>query len=87
MAQDSQKETLTGGFKIEDIQSIIREAEVLVVDKMTKIKGKSQDEVNIGDMFDMQWMMNKFSQLSEMSSSVLAACHQVIASLNRNLKG
>lgn len=87
MAQDSQKETISGGFQIEDIQNIIKDAEVLVVDKLSKIKNKSQDEVNIGDMFDMQWMMNKFSQLSEMSSSVLSACHQVIASLNRNLKG
>ena len=52
------------GFKLEELQGTIKNAEEVVIEKLTSIKSKAQDEVNIGDMFDMQWMMNKFSQLS-----------------------
>ncbi len=74
------------GFKIEDMQKTLVGAEAVVIEKLESIKTKAQDEVNIGDMFDMQWMMNKFSQLSEMSSSVLSAAHQAVSSMNRNIK-
>ncbi len=75
-----------GGFKIEDLQGIIKNGESVVIDKLTEIKSKSQDKIDICDMFDMQWMMNKFSQLSEMSSAVVAGMHQAIAAMNRNIK-
>lgn len=74
------------GFKIEDMQDTLVGAEAVVIEKLSSIKSKAQDEINIGDMFDMQWMMNKFSQLSEMSSSVLSAAHQAVSSMNRNIK-
>jgi Family of unknown function (DUF5407) len=74
------------GFKIDDLQGTIKDAEAVVIDKLASIKDKASDEINIGDMFDMQWMMNKFSQLSEMSSSVLSAAHQAVSSMNRNIK-
>lgn len=86
MSKDSQTEVFTNGFNVTHIKDIIHEAEALVIDKLTKIKGKAQDEVNIGDLFDMQWMMNKLSQLSEMSSAVLAAAHQSVSAMNRNIK-
>jgi len=74
------------GFKIEGLQQTLKDAEVLVVDKLAAIKGKAADKIDIGDLFDMQWMMNKFSQLSEMSSAVLAGAHQAISAMNRNIK-
>ena len=75
-----------GGFKIEDLQKTIKDAEAVVIEKLATIKGKAQDKIDIGDLFDMQWMMNKFSQLSEMSSAVLAGAHAAIQSITRNVK-
>ncbi|MEC7838414.1 MAG: DUF5407 family protein [Chlamydiota bacterium] len=76
----------TGGFKIESLQETIKDAEQLVIEKLSSIKEKSADKIDIGDLFDMQWMMNKFSQLTEMSSAVLAGAHQAISAMNRNIK-
>lgn len=81
------KEGLFLGFKLEHLQQTIKDAEAVVLEKLTSIKNKASDEINIGDMFDMQWMMNKFSQLSEMSSSVVSASHTAISSMSRNIKG
>ncbi|MEC7838415.1 MAG: DUF5407 family protein [Chlamydiota bacterium] len=74
------------GFSIETLQTTLKEAESLVIDKLSAIKAKAADKIDIGDLFDMQWMMNKFSQLSEMSSAVLAGAHQAISAMNRNIK-
>lgn len=74
------------GFKLEVLQETIKDAETYVVDKLKDVKNKASEEINVGDMFDMQWMMNKFSQISEMTSAVLAACHGAISSMTRNIK-
>lgn len=74
------------GFKVEDLQGTITDAEGIVIDKLKAIKEKASDEINIGDMFDMQWMMNKFSQLTELTSSVLASAHGAIQAMTRNIK-
>lgn len=74
------------GFKVEDLQNALQSAETVVINKLGTIKSKASDEINVGDMFDMQWMMNKFSQLSELASSVLASAHGAIAAMTRNIK-
>lgn len=74
------------GFNIASLQEVLKDAEKLVIDKLTTIKEKAQDKIDIGDLFDMQWMMNKFSQLSEMSSAVLAGANSAIQALTRNIK-
>jgi hypothetical protein len=55
-------------------------------DKLSAMGG-SKDAVSIGDMFEMQMLMNHFSQLSDMSSNVLSASNNAIASMARNIKG
>ncbi|KAA0112065.1 DUF5407 family protein [Mycolicibacterium sp. P1-5] len=47
---------------------------------------KTADSVSQGDMLAMQEMMNRLSQLSEMSSSVIAASDSALASMARNVK-
>ena len=74
------------GFKLESLQGVIKDAESIVIEKLTAIKTKAKEEVNIGDMFDMQWMMNKLSQLSEMTLAVIGAAHQAVSAMNRNIK-
>ncbi len=47
---------------------------------------RQPDQISISQMFEMQMLMNRLSQLSEMSSSVLAASNSAIASMARNVK-
>jgi hypothetical protein len=54
--------------------------------QLSELRGKSES-VSIADMFKMQMTMNKLSQMSEMSSSIMSAQNQAISSVARNLKG
>ncbi len=53
---------------------------------IARIRSK-RSAMSIADMFDLQMAMNKLSQFSEMSTSVIAAINTSISSVNRNLKG
>jgi hypothetical protein len=53
--------------------------------KLEKIAAQ-REEINIGDMFEMQMLMNHLSQLSEMSTSIVSASNTAIASMARNVK-
>lgn len=74
------------GFKVEDLQNTLINAESVVITKLETIKKSAKDQINIGDIFDMQWMMNKFAQMSELASSVLGAAHGAISAMMRNIK-
>jgi len=52
--------------------------------KLDALAGR--DSINITDMFEMQMLMNKLSQLSEMSTSVISAANSAISSMARNVK-
>lgn len=56
-----------------------------VTEALRAIKNRGMD-VSIGDMFEMQLLMQKLSQLSEMSSAVQAGMHGAALSISRNLK-
>lgn len=43
--------------------------------------------MSIADMFDLQMAMNKLSQFSEMSTSIISAMNTSINSMARNVKG
>jgi hypothetical protein len=53
--------------------------------KLSEIKAQG-DSVSVADLFEMQQLMNHFSQLSEMSSSIVAAGNSTISSIARNVK-
>ena len=57
-----------------------------VKEKLTEIKVET-DQISIGQMFEMQMLMNNLAQLSEMSTSVVSASHTTISSMARNVKG
>lgn len=86
MASNESSQGSFQGFKVEELQQTILSAESVVKAKLNVIKDKSTTDINIGDMFDMQWMMNKFAQLSELASAVLASAHGAISAMTRNLK-
>ena len=57
-----------------------------VKSKIAMVRSK-RSAMSIADMFDLQMMMNKLSQMSELSTSMLTAFNTSILSMSRNLKG
>jgi hypothetical protein len=57
-----------------------------VKSKIGIIRSK-RSAMSIADMFDLQMMMNKLSQMSELSTSMLTAMNTSVLSMCRNMKG
>jgi hypothetical protein len=74
------------GFDMETLVRVITDATVSAKQKLDDIQAR-KSSISIGDMFDMQMLMNHLSQLSEMSTSVVSAANTAILSLARNVKG
>lgn len=74
------------GFSVKMLFRVIHDAVLSAKTKLQQIKDR-RSAVSIGDMFEMQMMMNHLSQLSEMSTAVVSASHQAISSMARNVKG
>lgn len=76
---------IQSGFSVKTLFAIINEATVSAKAKLSGIKSR-RSAISIGDMFEMQMLMNHLSQLSEMSTSIVSASNSAIASMARNLK-
>ncbi len=74
------------GFDMETLVRIITDATTSAKNKLNDIKAR-QSAISIGDMFDMQMLMNHLSQLSEMSTAVVSSANTAILSMARNVKG
>jgi len=72
-------------FDVNSLFKMIDDATKTVTEKINKLQSQGSN-VNIGDMFEMQMLMNRLSQLSEMGSSVISASNSAIASMARNVK-
>jgi HD-like signal output (HDOD) protein len=66
-----------------DIQQAVAEA-AQTLQELREAQGQG---VGVADMFEMQMLMNHFSQLSEMSTSVVQASNAAMLSMVRNVKG
>lgn len=53
--------------------------------KIAQIRSK-KSAMSIADMFDLQMAMNKLTQFSEMSTSLISSMNSAIASMARNIK-
>jgi len=73
-------------FSVGDLFRLISDATASAKAKLLEIKDQ-KSAISIGDMFEMQMLMNHLSQLSEMSTSVVSASHTAISSMARNVKG
>jgi len=62
----------------------IEEATKQVEKQLQELQSKSN--ITTEDMFKMQMMMNRLSQLSEMSSAIVSASNSAISSMARNVK-
>lgn len=76
---------IQSGFSVKALFAIINNATVSAKAKLSSIKSR-RSAISIGDMFEMQMLMNHLSQLSEMATSVVSASNSAISSMSRNLK-
>jgi Family of unknown function (DUF5407) len=67
-----------------DLSAIVAGATADVKKKLDALTGS--EDISISDMFEMQMLMNRLSQLSEMATSVVSATNSAIASMARNVK-
>ena len=80
------REEVHSGFSVRDLFSLVNTATVSAKAKLLEIQSR-RSAISIGDMFEMQMLMNHLSQLSEMSTSVVSASNTAISSMARNVKG
>jgi len=73
------------GFNVQALFSIVNNATDSAKAKLLIIQNE-KSSISIGDMFEMQMLMNHLSQLSEMSTDVISASNTAISSMARNIK-
>jgi len=73
------------GFNVSILFKVINNATVSAKAKLSSIQAR-RSSISIGDMFEMQMLMNHLSQLSEMATSVVSASNSAIADMARNVK-
>lgn len=73
------------GFDVTKLFQIINNAVSSAKNKLTIIQNRTSS-ISIGDMFEMQMLMNHLSQLSEMSSAVVSASNAAITRMAQNVK-
>ena len=74
------------GFDVRSLFQVVNNAVVSAKTKLNYIKSL-RSSISIGDMFEMQMLMNHLSQISEMATSVVQASNSVIGDMSRNIKG
>ncbi len=73
------------GIQTDELAELINQQTKEVRQKIEEMRTKS-DQISIGEMFEMQMLMNRLSQLSEMSTQIVGACHGAMIAVARNLK-
>jgi len=68
--------------------TVISLVDDMVLQATTKLDDISDagSSISIGNMFDMQLLMNRLSQMSEMSTNVMSAANSAATSFARNTK-
>lgn len=67
-------------FNMETLVKIVTDATIDVRTKIQNIQSRAS-AISIGDMFDVQMLMNHLNQLSEMATSVVSAANTAIQSM------
>ena len=84
--EDSVLSTKETEFNLSCLTGILHSAANAVKSALSAIK-ESTSSISISDMFEMQLIMNQFTQLSEMTTNVASAAHQAVNTMARNVKG
>jgi len=72
------------GFHVSSLFTLINRATQSAKMKLSAIQ-QNQSSVAIGDMFEMQMLMNHLSQLSEMATNVVSASNSCINDMTRKI--
>lgn len=81
-----QGDHVQSGFSVNVLFGIINDATISAKTKLLEIQSR-RSSISIGDMFEMQMLMNHLSQLSEMATGVVSASNTAIMSMARGVKG
>lgn len=73
-------------FEFDTLKAVINDAMKTAKEKLVEIKTKKSEEISIGQMFEMQFLMNNLSQLSEMTTAVVSAANASLMSMARAIK-
>jgi len=73
------------GIDFSVLVSAINNLTATALSKIAQIRSKGS-AMSIADMFDLQMAMNKLTQFSEMSTSVITAMNTSINDIARNMK-
>jgi hypothetical protein len=73
------------GVEFSYLVDALGELTAVAKSKIATIRSK-KSAMSIADMFDLQMAMNKLSQFSEMSTSVISATNTACNSMARNMK-
>ena len=73
------------GFDVNALFHIVSDATLSCKIKLVEIATR-RSSISIGDMFEMQMLMNHLAQLSEMATSVVSSLNSVIQDMARNVK-
>lgn len=74
------------GFSVKNLFALINDAVAQAGQKLQEIK-QNTTGVNIGDMFEMQMIMNRLAQLDELSLQVVSEANTAIQSMAHNVRG
>lgn len=73
------------GFEVKTLFKLVNDASSSAKTKLADIKER-KSSISIGDMFEMQMLMNHLSQLSEMSTAVVSASNNAILKMASGVK-
>jgi len=74
------------GMNVSSLFQLVTSATASAQSKINSMQANSSS-ISIGDMFEMQMLMNHLSQLSEMATAVVSALHSAIKSMAQNVRG
>lgn len=77
---------LDQGSAFQQLVSTVSAASAEVQAKLAELQQQPTDGISIGDMLEMQMLMNQLTQLSEITSNLAAASNEAIAAIARNMK-
>ena len=85
IVNDGDRGVAPSAADLKSLAGLVEPASREVAEALRRLGEKGSD-VSVEDMFEMQMLMNQYSQLSEMSSSVMSSANAAISSMARNVK-
>jgi hypothetical protein len=83
--QDALTTALNDTFALAQLFDAVTQATLAAEQKLLDLQ-KQGESMSVGDMFELQMLMNRLAQLSEMATSVTSASNSAIGTMARNVK-